>query len=177
MSDVIKQIEDKYNAKHVGYYDIPTREGLHVFYQENPNKELGHSHYMGFFFDHFGTPYVCNAVSIESASYPAIRVGDCFIVSRFRHDYKQHESGAVVDGGLAYTRINPKFPITHNMVIIDGQEVFLPLSIQNRTVADRLAGGSGEERADAVLGEPAVRDAERGSDHEGVSGQDFWSVY
>lgn len=178
MSDTIRKIEEHYNVRHMGFYDIPGRDGIDVFYQENPRRDLGHSNYMGFFYHPVtAIPYVCNAATIEAATYPAIRIGDQFLVSRFRHDYKTHECGAMIDGGLDYQRINPNFPITHNMVIIDGQEIFLPVSIQNRTVAERLVARSGEERADVVLSEPTVRHGERGTDHAGVSPQDFWSMY
>lgn len=131
MHEFIKRIEEHYNVRYVGFYDIPTRDSVYVFYQENPKTELGHSHYMGLIFrgvhDEFQA-YVCNAKSIVEAEYPAIPLPNGgWLVSRYRHDFQQDPSGTgFIDGGLAYTRYNPEFPPTHIMRIIDGTEVFSP---------------------------------------------------
>lgn len=108
----------------MGYYDLPNRDGIEVFYQANPKTELGHSNYMGLFYDTQGFPWVTNAKSITEAKYPAIEVrpGE-FIVSRYRHNYVvDPDSGAFIDGGLAYTRSNRS--ITHYMRVVDGKEVY-----------------------------------------------------
>jgi hypothetical protein len=128
MSDkFIKYIEDEYGVRYVGYYDIPTPKGplgpFLIFYQENPNITLGHSHYMGVGFGLSGS-YVFNAKSIEDASYNAIYINDKYICSRYRHDY-QTEGSSMIDGGLDYTRCSG--PITHQMKIVDGKEVFIPI--------------------------------------------------
>ena len=124
----IKEIENHYGVSYINFYDIPGRDHVHVFYQPNPNLDLGHSHYMGVILktiDLEGTQeaYLCNAKTIEDALYNAVKVGDEFIVSRYRHDYKEL-GGAMIDGGLDYARYNPNFPVTHVMRIVDGKEVF-----------------------------------------------------
>lgn len=123
-SQRIQAIEKAYNVIHVGFYDTPSHEAIDVFYQKFPRYDLGHSHYLGVGADARG-PYLVNAADIEDAHYPAIPMPDgTWLVSRYRHDFQTHPSGAILDGGIAYTRYNPEFPPTHYVRIIDGQEVF-----------------------------------------------------
>ncbi|ARB14384.1 hypothetical protein Ccr5_gp164c [Caulobacter phage Ccr5] len=127
----ISGAEKHYNAKYVGYYDLPDREGpFHVFYTETPDREKGHDNYFGLFTHPLGGGlYITSAASIRQAQFSAIEMPDgSFLVSRFRHDYKER-GGAMIDGGLAgYIRYNPAHPPTHLMQIVDGLEVFTPIS-------------------------------------------------
>lgn len=127
---IVDEVEKRYGARYVGYYDIPPGRGpLLVFWQENPRTDLGHDNYFALYRELLsGTPYITSAKSIRDAVYPAIEVEPGkFMVSRFRHDYQTHPSGAMLDGGLDYTRYNPQFPVTHQMRIVDGREVFEPI--------------------------------------------------
>lgn len=118
----IEAVENRYGVTYVGFYDIPNRDNVYVFYQENPKTELGHSHYMGVFFDLDNTPWVTNAKSITEAVYPAIQLKDgSFIVSRYRHNFVEKD-GKFIDGGLAYTRSNTSS--NAYMKVIDGKEIF-----------------------------------------------------
>lgn len=128
----IEKAEEHYNAKYVGFYDTPkNRNGCYVFYKEELTEkeiELEYSNYLGLYW--MGFPgdeslWVCNAKSIEDAVYNAIKLEDgSYIVSRFRHDYQTGPLGEMVDGGIDYCRLNMSFPITHEMRVINGKEVF-----------------------------------------------------
>lgn len=106
----IAKAEAHYGAKYIGYYDLPDREGpFSVFYQPNPQTDLGHSNYFGLFvhpvFQHL---FITQAKSILEARYPAFRFPDGTILcSRYRHDYVTHD-GLMLDGGLAYLRSGGK---------------------------------------------------------------------
>lgn len=128
----IKTTEDHYGVTHVGYYGLPDGREMDVFYQANPNLDLGHSNYMGLFAVPKGNPalpeteadwYVTNAKGIAEATFPAIQLEDGrFIVSRYRHDFVRDEAtDAFIDGGLEYTRSNR--PVNAYMKVIDGKEV------------------------------------------------------
>lgn len=124
---LINLIKEKYNVSYMGFYDIPGRDHVYVFYAKDPDRSKGHSNYMGVIHTPSGEVYLCNAVKILDATYNAIEVsrGD-FIVSRYRHDY-QSKGGAMIDGGLDYARYNPQYPITHHMRVVDGKERFYRL--------------------------------------------------
>jgi len=121
----IKVAEDYYNASYVGFYDIPGRDGVHVFYQKNPRYDLGHSEYFGLLINPLTEQlYVCNAERITEAKYPAIQFEDGFILcSRYRHDFVSH-GDAFLDGGLDYTRCSPYHRPNGHIQIIEGKEVF-----------------------------------------------------
>lgn len=134
----IKKAEEHYGATYVGRYDLPDREGpFYVFHQPNPKVELGHGPYFGLFrrinynldpLDQLEKAdwFITNASTIVDAVFPAIKIDDYqFLCSRFRHDY-QAVHDAFIDGGLAYTRFNPNFPVTHDMRVIGDKEVFTP---------------------------------------------------
>lgn len=126
----IKAIEKHYGVRYVGFYDIPGKDHVYVFWHDNPNRDLGHSNYLGAFV--VGPPeaqtlYVTNAMRIEEAEYNAIEINGRFICSRYRHDY-QTEGEAMIDGGLDYARYNPNFPVTHTMIVRNGYEQFVPRS-------------------------------------------------
>lgn len=119
-------IERTYGVSYVGFYDLPDgREHIYVFYQQNPKTELGHTHYMGYFKNPITLEsYVTDASSITEAKFNAIELWNGnFLVSRFRHDYREL-GGIMIDGGLDYTRYNPNNPPTHTMTIVDGKEIF-----------------------------------------------------
>uniref|UniRef100_A0AB74UL52 Uncharacterized protein n=1 Tax=Caulobacter phage BL57 TaxID=3348355 RepID=A0AB74UL52_9VIRU len=126
----IARAEERYNAKYVGLYDLPDREGpFYVFYTEAPDRSKGHDNYFGLFFHPLEDQlYITSAATIRDARFSAIETSDgAFLVSRFRHDY-QERGGAMIDGGLAgYIRYNPAHPPTHHMRIVDGIEVFTPI--------------------------------------------------
>ncbi len=124
MTEFNAKIEEHYGVKYVGYYDIPGRDNVRVFYQPNPNKALGHSNYMGVLVNPLTNEvWICNAKTIEDARYNAIYVNGKYLVSRYRHDF-QTAGHAMIDGGLDYAKYNPNFPVTHKMRVVDGQEVF-----------------------------------------------------
>lgn len=127
---IISKVEELYSVKYVGLYDIRPASiaPMLVFYQADPNLELGHSHYMGLYRHGVsGVPYVTNAELILEREYPAVPLEDgTFIVSRYRHDYQTGPRGEMVDGGIDYTRCNPQFPPTHVAIVRDDQEVILP---------------------------------------------------
>jgi hypothetical protein len=108
----IKIIEEKYNAKYMGYWCTKRLDGkswnerpVDVFYVENPDRSKGHTKYFGMFVQE-GSVYITNA---ESAFTEPMTGAICedgeVIVSRYRHDYIK-KGGAMIDGGRNYTRSN-----------------------------------------------------------------------
>lgn len=131
----IEMVEEKYNAKYVGRYDLDrgtldyTVMGA-VFYVETPDVSKGHSNYFALFHDPFsGDLLITNASNVAENKYPAIQLdGDGqYLVSRGRHDYVV-SGGAFLDGGHCYTKYNPAIPPTHVMRIVDGVETFTEIN-------------------------------------------------
>jgi len=126
-----------YNARYVGLYDLPNREGpFYVFYTENPDRSKGHDNYFGLVWrdenpldpntkSHL---YILSAATIRDAVFSAFEYAPGkFICSRYRHNYVMAPNGhAFLDGGLAYVR-GSVLP-THTMKVIDGREVFTSVS-------------------------------------------------
>lgn len=109
---------EHYDARYVGYYDLPDREGpFYVFYTKNPDREQGHDNYFGLFQrpkagarpDDAWITLITSAASIRNARFCAIKLENGWLVSRYRHDYCTAED-AMLDGGLAYTRCNTARP-------------------------------------------------------------------
>lgn len=129
---VIELIEEKYNAKYLGYWATQRPRGgwndqpVDVFYQPNPDTEKGHTHYFGMFLQN-NTLCITDASSAFSEPMTGIICEDGeVIVSRFRHDYIQ-KGDRMIDGGRDYTRsslhptaivtvINGKFVIEANVM-------------------------------------------------------------
>lgn len=132
---------EHYGGKYIGFYDVPDkkrdgtsfiREHVYVFYQPNPQTELGHTHYFGLIeqFDPTdGSPiqiWICNAIGILDARYPAYRFEDgTYIASRYRHDYVTRDD-VMLDGGIDYVRYNPAYPPNGHVRIIGDHEEFVP---------------------------------------------------
>lgn len=106
----IKKIEEKYGAKYMGYWCTKRVDGeswnerpVDVFYQPNPDKEKGHSHYFGMFTQN-GSVWITNAESAFSDPITGIETDDGeVIVSRYRHNYVTKDN-YMVDGGRDYFR-------------------------------------------------------------------------
>ena len=110
----IKTISEKYNAQYMGYWctkrkdDSWNEQPVDVFYQENPDREQGHSNYFGVFMetrDAYGRHvYITDAKSAFSEPMTGSLCDDGeVIVSRYRHDYIE-KKGAMIDGGRDYVR-------------------------------------------------------------------------
>lgn len=132
----IRIIEEMRNATYVGTYDLPDREGpFNVFYQVNP-PEVAESNYFGIFYHPItGQVLITDAGPIVDARFSAIKIGkpgeEEYLVSRYRHDY-QSKDGAMIDGGLAYTRTNGR-AVTHFMHIEEDKEIFEEIEYQEHT--------------------------------------------
>lgn len=105
----IKIIEEKYNAKYLGYWTTKRKNGswntkpVDVFYQPNPDLEAGHSHYFGMFVQNEQV-FICDAKSAFEEPIAGILYGDgSVLVSRSVHDYREY-GGMFIDGGREYTR-------------------------------------------------------------------------
>ena len=114
-------IEDQYGAKYMGYWCTKNSRGgwneqpVDVFYQPDPNKELGHSHYFGMFRQD-DEVMITNAESCFSEPLTGAVCDDGeVIVSRYRHDYIE-KKGAMIDGGRDYTRASTGKLIRVNVV-------------------------------------------------------------
>jgi hypothetical protein len=121
-----QRIEEKYKVKYIGYYDIPSHERVYLFYQSNPRTDLGHTNYLAVYWNPMTEGvYLTDGSSVLGAKYPAISFADGKILcSRYRHDYKEY-NGAMIDGGLDYTRYNPKYPPNGYVHIVDDHEEFV----------------------------------------------------
>ena len=123
----IRKIEEKYNAKYMGYWCTKRPSGgwnespVDVFYVENPDTSKGHTNYFGMFIktdpytgESTGSVYITEASTAFSEPIAGIPTDDGeVIVSRYRHDYVEKD-GRMIDGGRDYTRssMHPTVTIT-----------------------------------------------------------------
>jgi len=107
--DGIKLIEEKHNAKYMGYWCSKHSDGswneqpVDVFYVANPDRSLGHSNYFGMFL-RGDKVYINNAESCFSEPITGIVDGGTVYASRYRHDYTVTPGGGMIDGGRDYVR-------------------------------------------------------------------------
>lgn len=126
--DFIHNLEQHYNVKFVVVTQVKTCDGnwtdgeFYIFYQANPDKQMGHSHYMGYGFDKTGG-YVFNALpyvnSLGGISAVKNSLTGEVIYSKYRHDYVTMESdpNIFIDGGRNYTRMGGSgTPVTLQIV-------------------------------------------------------------
>lgn len=125
----IRKIEEKYNAKYMGYWCTKRPNGgwndspVDVFYVENPDTSKGHTNYFGMFIktdpysgESTGSVYITEASTAFSDPISGIVTDDGeVIVSRYRHDYVEKD-GHMIDGGRDYTRssMHPTVMVTVN---------------------------------------------------------------
>lgn len=124
----IKTIEELKDAKYMGYWCTKRMDGswnerpVDVFYNADPNLELGHKHYFGMFIQD-GVIYITDATSAFSETIGGIMCEDGeVLVSRYRHDYVTKDGGYMIDGGRDYLRasLHP----TISIEVKDGEFVF-----------------------------------------------------
>jgi hypothetical protein len=107
----IEKAEEHYpGSKYVGEFCIRQPGGswsespVAVFYQPNPNRDLGHTNYFGLI-RRGSSVYIMNALSAAEEPFEGILYRDEVIYSRFRHDFRSSSDGRVfVDGGRDYLR-------------------------------------------------------------------------
>lgn len=119
----IPAVEEKYGARFVGDFCIKTKGGgwseepVAIFYQPNPNFELGHKHYFGLFVQH-GNIYITDGTSAFSEPIVGIVTPSGEVLySRYRHDYRESE-GVMIDGGRDYVRRSGTGHLVH--VVVNG---------------------------------------------------------
>lgn len=105
----IKKIEENYKARYIGYWCTKrpfggwNEEPIDIFWVDNPNRELGHSNFLGVF-RRGEEVYVTNGESAFEESITGLADNDGnVIVSRYRHDYVTLGE-MMIDGGRDYTR-------------------------------------------------------------------------
>lgn len=110
-AEEIKVIEEKKNAKYLGYFCTKRPSGnwneipCDIFYVENPDKEKGHSNYFGLFFNLNDELMITNGESAFSEDIIGLQFDDgCIIISRYRHNYVDY-MGVSIDGGRDYIKI------------------------------------------------------------------------
>lgn len=139
----IEAIEKKKNAKYLGDFAIKdiwdnwTDSPVAVFYQENPNRDLGHTNYFGIFakmeilpsiFQAEGEElqrkwYICNGSSAFSKPLWALKTPIGVLLSGYPHDYIEKE-GYMIDGGRSgYIRYNTNMGELIQINNINGQWV------------------------------------------------------
>ena len=125
----LKTISEKYNAQYMGYWCTKRKDGswneqpIDVFYDANPNRDLGHSNYIGVYIqasaheEHGRHVYITDAKSAFSEPMTgAVCENNEVIVSRYRHDCVE-KNGAMIDGGRDYAKTNGCKTVS---VIVDG---------------------------------------------------------
>lgn len=125
----IRRIEDLKDAQYMGYWSIKNKNGhwaedpVDVFYVDDPNVKLGHSHYFGIFIDHYGkNTVITNAISAFSQPITGIMCNDgTVIVSRYRHDYVTHDRN-MIDGGRDYLKYSIDDKSKFVKITVDGNE-------------------------------------------------------
>lgn len=112
----INRIEDAYGVKFIGDFCVKLANGdwtdfpVAIFYQANPNRELGHSNYLGVHRTHWATSppawIVTNGESAFSEGIMGVVADDGEVIySKYRHDYVTSVDGSVfIDGGRNYTK-------------------------------------------------------------------------
>src|SRR5690606_37070567 len=119
----------KYGAKYIGDFCLKTKDKgwseqpAAIFYQENPDVSLGHTHYFGLLIRD-GCIFITKGDSAFEQGLTGIQHGDEIIVSCFRHDYvKSHDGEVFVDGGRDYLRTNSsnivKLHIEKDKLVLD----------------------------------------------------------
>ena len=111
-SIIVQSVEKHYNALFVGDFALRTRDGgwsespVAIFYQPNPNTDLGHTHYFGILVDHHKSILITRGDSAFEQPIDGIIADNGEVIfSRYRHDYVTSLDGSVwIDGGRDYTR-------------------------------------------------------------------------
>lgn len=107
----VENAEKHYKAEYVADLCVKLPSGnwsdepVAVFYQPNPDRSKGHTHYFGLFLRD-GAVMIMNAESaVEGIFYGSEADDGEIIFSRFRHDYRTSKDGStMVDGGRDYGR-------------------------------------------------------------------------
>lgn len=123
----ISKIEEMKSAKYMGYWCTKRLDGqswnerpVDVFYQPNPNVELGHKHYFGMFTQD-GAVWITDATTAFDDPMSGVICEDGeVIVSRYRHDYVT-KGNHMIDGGRDYLRCSMS-PLAR-VSVVDGEFV------------------------------------------------------
>lgn len=107
----IDAVEERYKAKFVGEFAIPTKDGKFseipwpVFYQANPDLVQGHKHYFALILQETNV-YIIDASFIEGKLITAVKANDGEVIySKAVHDFVSSKDDSVwIDGGFDYTR-------------------------------------------------------------------------
>jgi hypothetical protein len=109
VAENIRIIENKYQARYVGYWCTKNPRGgwnespVDVFYVENPDRSKGHTNYFGMF-RRDKEVLITDASSAFSEKMTGILCEDGeVIVSRYRHDYVT-KGDNMIDGGRDYLK-------------------------------------------------------------------------
>lgn len=125
----IKKIEKEYNAKYMGYWCVRGKHvewasiPVEVFYQPNPNIELGHSNYFGIYLQD-GKTFICDAVSAFSSPIIGILEHDVVYVSRYCRDCVCTPNNSTIDGGRDHILYNGNNIELVQISVIDGEFIF-----------------------------------------------------
>lgn len=124
-SNGVKTIEEKYNAKYMGYWCSQRPSGgwneqpVDVFYVENPDTSKGHTNYFGMFVRD-GMMLITDASSCFEEHITGLEENGTVYVSRYRHDFVQTPLGSHIDGGRDYIKSSSPCKLVN--VIINGDK-------------------------------------------------------
>lgn len=110
-AEQIRVLEKHHQARYLGFWCVKQRDGtwsdtpVDVFYQPDPDLDIGHAHYFGVFL-YENEPMIINADSAFSEPMTGVllNTGEV-LISRFRHDL-QSRQGIGIDGGRDYVKVS-----------------------------------------------------------------------
>ena len=126
----IDKIEQKFNVKYIGDFCIKTKQSnwgnfpVSIFYQEKPKIELGHTHYLGVYYNSLISKAVLvNGESAFSKNIVGVIADNGqIVISSYRHGFITSDDESVsIDGGRDYTIITPPNRKTVHLKMINGK--------------------------------------------------------
>jgi hypothetical protein len=130
----VAAVEKRYGGTYIGDFCLYTTNNgwsevpAAVFYQPNPNRELGHTNYFGMFVRNINTfigegeLYITKGDSAFKDDIAGVIADGEIIYSCYRHDYHTSTDKSVsIDGGRDYTRFRGNPNRICKLVMKDGK--------------------------------------------------------
>lgn len=130
-----RKVEEQYKAFYMGFWELANGSACRIFFQPEPQFDLGHSHFFGIIvilpgpIDYAGKPeeiYIINGKSAFETPMAGIMNPSTaeVIISQSNHDFRTFRGGGntCIDGGRVYTRI-----VGDLATVISGQVSLTPM--------------------------------------------------
>ena len=133
----IEAVEQRYGGTYIGDFCVKLKSGswsevpAALFYQPNPNTELGHTNLFAIFF-HMDQMYIAGGDNSFDEPISGIIADDGEVIySRYRHDYRTSTDGSVsIDGGRDYLKFSGNPDRLCSLVLDKDKLVVVPESIK-----------------------------------------------